>query len=333
MKENVVMVKLTGEERKRVIAEFERYEEEESRFVDELKRLIDGNSYDHIKEHIEAFYDTWEEHKGITLLLEDIQAALSKQDEAVKPALLPIWRDFVNEKIGGFPIVEECTVMEGLKQRLMLYKIGGVSYFGARKHIQAYFQCERESERMNDSIAYMLGKENKEGFVKRFKNTTDEALLYPLLYQEALLELEEMRVSDKHKKRAKGHLERFVKEWENARKDEASEPQQVPQKRKGAPKNVLTERAKKYFQRAIEAGYMEETATGYKWGHDMRGDKIKLGYFLKTVYNPKESSQIPYGALGTLFRESRLDSTISKIADWKNTPKWVEEINNTLFYD
>lgn len=228
MKGNVVMVKLTGEERKRVIAEFERYEEEESRFVDELKRLIDGNAYDHIKEHIEAFYDAWEEHKGITLLLEDIQAALSKQDEAVKPALLPIWRDFINEKIGGFPIVEECTVMEGLKQRLMLYKIGGVSYFGARKHIQAYFQCERESERMNDSFAYMLGKENKEGFVKRFKNTTDEALLYPLLYQEALLELEEMRVSDKHKKRAKGHLERFMKEWENARKDEDSEPQQVP---------------------------------------------------------------------------------------------------------
>ncbi len=110
-------------------------------------------------------------------------------------------------------------------------------------------------------------------------------------------------------------------------------PQQIPQKRKGTPKNVLTERAKKYFQRAIEAGYMEETATGYKWGHDMRGDKIKLGYFLKTVYNPKESSQIPYGALETLFRESRLDSTIGKIADWKNTPKWVEEINNTLFYD
>lgn len=226
MKGNVVMVELTGEERKRVIAEFERYEEEKSRFVDELKRLIDGNSYGHIKEHIEAFYDAWEEHKGITLLMEDIQAALSKQDEAVKPALLPIWRDFVNEKIGGFPIVEECTVMEGLKQRLMLYKIGGVSYFGARKHIQAYFQCERESERMNDSIAYMLGKENKEGFIKRFKNTTDEALLYPLLCQEALLELEEMKVSDKHKKRAKGHLERFMKEWENARKGETSEPQQ-----------------------------------------------------------------------------------------------------------
>lgn len=235
MKGNVVMVELAGEERKRAIAEFERYEGEAARFIDELKRLIDGNAYDHIKGHIEAFYNAWEEHKGITLLLEDIQAALSKQDEAVKSALLPIWRDFVNEKIEGFPVVEECTVMEGLKQRLMLYKIGGVSYFGARKYIHTYFQCERESEHMNDSIAYMLGKENKEGFIKRFKNTTDEALLYPLLYQEALLELEEMRVSDKHKKRAKGHLERFMKEWENARKDEASEPQQVPQKRKGAP--------------------------------------------------------------------------------------------------
>ena len=123
-------------------------------------------------------------------------------------------------------IKETCTVLNGLKQRLMLLKIGCADYFEARIIIQEYFESERESERMNDSIAYMLGKENKEGFVKRFKNTTDEALLYPLLYQEALLELEEMRVSDKHKKRAKGHLERFMKEWENARKDEAVKPQQ-----------------------------------------------------------------------------------------------------------
>lgn len=322
MKGNVVMVELTGEERKRVIAEFERYEEEESRFVDELKRLIDGNSYDHIKGHIEAFYDAWEEHKGITLLMEDIQAALSRQDEAVKPALLPIWRDFVNEKIGGFPIVEECTVMEGLKQRLMLYKIGGVSYFGARKHIQAYFQCERESERMNDSVAYMLGKENKDGFIKRFKNTTDEALLYPLLCQEALLELEEMRVSDNHKKRAKGHLERFMKEWENARKDEAVKPQQAPQ-------SVLTDRAKKYFQRAIEAGYMTETTTGYKWN----GETVRWGYFIKCIYDPKNNSSIPQKALEALFGKGRLDSPLRQIGLWKKTPKWVEEMNNTLFYD
>ena len=89
MKGNVVMVELTGEERKRVIAEFERYEEEAARFIDKLKRLIEGNAYDHIKGHIEAFYDAWEEHKGITLLLEDIQAALSKQNETVKSALLP----------------------------------------------------------------------------------------------------------------------------------------------------------------------------------------------------------------------------------------------------
>ena len=131
-----------------------------------------------------------------------------------------------NEKFGSFPIMEKCTVMEGLKQRLMLYKIGEVCYYEAREHIQSYFQCERGVERMNEDIAYMIGKENKEGFIKRFKNTTDEALLYPLLYQEALLELEEMRVSDKHKKRAKGHLERFMKEWENTRKDEAVKPQQ-----------------------------------------------------------------------------------------------------------
>lgn len=234
MKGNVVMLELTGEERKRVIAEFERYEEEESRFVDELKRLIDGNAYDHIKGHIEAFYDAWEEHKGITLLMEDIQAALSKQDEAVKPALLPIWRDFVNEKIGGFPIVETCTVLNGLKRDLMLLRLGDIiDYRIAKAMIQTYFESEKGRECLNDISVYMLhaGKSK----IRRCKNTCNEAELYPLLYREALRQLEKTKIGKDYKDAAKGHLIQFMKEWENTRKDEAVKPQQVPQKRKGAP--------------------------------------------------------------------------------------------------
>ena len=225
MKENVVMVELTGEERKRAIAEFERYEGEAARFIDELKRLIDGNAYDHIKGHIEAFYNAWEEHKGITLLLEDIQAALSKQDEAVKSALLPIWRDFVNEKIGGFPIVESCTVLNGLKRDLMLLRLGDIiDYRIAKAMIQTYFESEKGRECLNDISVYMLhvGK----GKIRRCKNTCNEAELYPLLYREALRQLEKTKIGKEYKDAAKEHLVQFMKEWENARKDETVKPQQ-----------------------------------------------------------------------------------------------------------
>lgn len=222
-------------------------------------------------------------------------------------------------------IKEECTVMESIKQHLMLYKIGGISYADAKEHIQAYFESELGAERTNEEIAYLLGKENKEGFIKRFKNTTDEALLYPLLCQEALLELEEMRVSDNHKKRAKGHLKRFMEEWENTRKDEVKEAQ----KRKKTHKSVITEQAKKYFQRAIEAGYMEETENGYKWN----SHTVKWGYFIKCIYDPKNNSPIPQKALETLFNKGRLDSPLRQIMNWKSNPKWVEEMDNTLFYD
>lgn len=97
--------------------------------------------------------------------------------------------------------------------------------------------------------------------------------------------------------------------------------------------SIITERAKKYFQRAIEAGYMKETETGYKWGQGIKGDKTKLGYFLKRIYNPRRFSEIPYQALEKLFEEKRLDSTINKMNEWKNTPKWVDEIEETIFYD
>lgn len=235
-------------------------------------------------------------------------------------------------KAADYPIVETCTVQNGLKQRLMLFKLGYIEdYKVAKSMIRAYFESEKGTENTNEFGVWLVGKGKDK--VKRFKNTNNEAELYPLLYRSALRQLGKTEIGKDYKRVVKGHLRQFFEEWENARKNEASESMQMPSKRKRGPQSVLTERAKKYFQRAIEVGYMEETATGYKWGHDMRGDKAKLGYFLKTVYNPKESSQIPYNALETLFRESRLDSTIGKIADWKNTPKWVEEMNSTLFYD
>lgn len=96
-----------------------------------------------------------------------------------------------------------------------------------------------------------------------------------------------------------------------------------------APQSVLTDRAKKYFQRAIEAGYMTETTTGYKWN----GETVRWGYFIKCIYDPKNNSSIPQKALEALFGKGRLDSPLRQIGLWKKTPKWVEEMNNTLFYD
>lgn len=90
-----------------------------------------------------------------------------------------------------------------------------------------------------------------------------------------------------------------------------------------------TARAKKAFGKAIEAGYMEKTDTGYKWLYN-NGTKASLSYFLVQVYNPDGAFQTPFKALGSLFGVKALDSASDKAFTAKNPQKWREPIDELL---
>lgn len=65
-----------------------------------------------------------------------------------------------------------------------------------------------------------------------------------------------------------------------------------------------TKKAQKYFGKAIDKGFMEETATGYKWlipRQEARGNKAALAYFLSKIYYP-----IPESELDVLFGTKRI---------------------------
>ncbi len=92
-----------------------------------------------------------------------------------------------------------------------------------------------------------------------------------------------------------------------------------------------TEREKKYFAKAIEAGLMEKDGDSYRWLHN-NGLKASLGYFLNRVFNPKGTAQIPCKRLGVLFGVTRLDTVIYQAVNPKKPQKWRTEIDN-LFDD
>ncbi len=92
-----------------------------------------------------------------------------------------------------------------------------------------------------------------------------------------------------------------------------------------------TEREKKYFAKAIEAGLMEKDGDSYRWLHN-NGLKASLGYFLNRVFNPKGTAQIPCKCLGVLFGVTRLDTVIYQAVNPKKPQKWRTEIDN-LFDD
>ncbi len=93
-----------------------------------------------------------------------------------------------------------------------------------------------------------------------------------------------------------------------------------------------TERAKKAFDLAIFAGFMEKTETGYKWLYN-RGSHVSLAYFLVKVYNPtlvKNGDEVPFTPLGELFGKKRLDSYAGKAFGVKKPQKWRKGIDELL---
>lgn len=108
----------------------------------------------------------------------------------------------------------------------------------------------------------------------------------------------------------------------------------------GLPNELDTDRANKYFARAIEAGYMTTTAAGYKWGFGgKRGAKARLAYFVERVYCPSATDKIQSDIirlLQQLFGVERLDRAIQQNADTgksRAVMKWRAEIDTKIFYD
>ncbi|MEE0978081.1 MAG: hypothetical protein UH625_01590 [Muribaculaceae bacterium] len=110
------------------------------------------------------------------------------------------------------------------------------------------------------------------------------------------------------------------------------------------PSGLDTDRARKYFARAVEAGYTlttsESDSITYKWKFGgERGGKARLGYFLECVYCPKPTDKLnseQLNQLEALFDVKRLDRTISQNADTgksQSVKNWRAEIDNNIFFD
>ena len=94
-------------------------------------------------------------------------------------------------------------------------------------------------------------------------------------------------------------------------------------------KEPSTKRAKKAFAAAMEAGYMQKTDTGYKWLYN-RGSQSSLVYFLVKAYDPDNTEETPFIALGKLFGVSRLDSHAYQVDEVKKEQKWRAKIDELL---
>ena len=99
-----------------------------------------------------------------------------------------------------------------------------------------------------------------------------------------------------------------------------------------AQPDIMTERAKKYFAKAVEAGYMTKTESGCKWIflNGGRGAKAALAYFIQKVYSPDvtKPQSIPYKALQNLFGVKRLDSAINGLLNVKKEQTWRGDIDS-----
>lgn len=98
------------------------------------------------------------------------------------------------------------------------------------------------------------------------------------------------------------------------------------------PEELNTDRAREYFKRAVEAGFMEKTDTGYNWLFGGSKGQARLGYFLSKVYK----SPRPINYLERCFNVKKLSSSISMAcyeAKRNDVKLWRKEIDNNIFFD
>lgn len=105
------------------------------------------------------------------------------------------------------------------------------------------------------------------------------------------------------------------------------------------PDSLNTDRATKYFARAVEVGYMKSTATGYKWEYGGNRGKARLAYFVERVYCPTHTDTIQACQcrdLENLFGVTRLDRSLQQNADTGKSQavkNWRADIDSKIFFD
>lgn len=95
------------------------------------------------------------------------------------------------------------------------------------------------------------------------------------------------------------------------------------------PKALNTQRAQKYFQKAIEKGYMKVEKNNFLWlGVGLKGKKSQLAYFCGLVYEYKNSINgnsgiaFPEKELNTLFKVTRLYSLLTQVYNAQKPQNW-----------
>ena len=96
------------------------------------------------------------------------------------------------------------------------------------------------------------------------------------------------------------------------------------------PPEIDRPEARKAFEKALKAGYLEKTSTGYKW---KRLPKAAAAYLCEKIYCPAITDKHPaWGLLGQFLGFDRLGQSAYQNKDTKKEMPWKQAINE-LFED